>query len=637
MTGPMFSPALCLCLTVGVSLSNPQCGYDGGDCCSCSCRGTSCKVGELDCLDPGAYTAFFDCEAPPSAVLPCLADVQRAWVVGDSSQAQDLAAAVNCSGGSFEVDWRGTVVVGEPFYIVDRTELTISGDGSTAIINGNGSTRLFTVVNASLHLNHVNISSGASGVGGAVAAAGSSLAFNGTVFVGNSASSNGGAIYVSDSYVPCVGGEIFADNRASMDGGALFATGTSEVSCGGSWINNTAGDSGGAVRIHQASAMSWTDEAGFAYNMASKNGGAVSLYNQSSLSWSGTTTFRGNSAVYSGGAINAKKSNISWDAATLFESNTAGSSGAIGALSGSSVSWSGGDTTRFIGQRSSSAGGALHVSDSQASWSAPTEFEDNAALSGGALFLWNGSHVEWTGDTEFLSNEASAEGGVVGYNPQDSYLIVGGTTTFSNNTSGANGGAFALLGSLSVTIGTENAVFVGNTAAVAGGAVFVTSTAVGPTFVNVSFISSSAQVGGAISLTGSGTSFNLEDYTLAPTTIEQCRFTSNRAIATGGAVDTAAGQDIFVNSIFEGNTAGTGGALRLAGTTEVNNCSFVENVSHDGGGAAVSNIGFVSRASNLSFNRNVFACQKGKFLEFEEVSKESGNVDEGFLPRPHAH
>ncbi|CAM9150882.1 unnamed protein product, partial [Ectocarpus sp. 6 AP-2014] len=469
-------------------------------------------------------------------------------------------------------------------------------------------------------------SSGASGVGAAVAAAGSSLAFIGTNFVGNSASGNGGAIYVSESsYVSCVGGGVFADNRASMDGGALFATGTSVVSCGGSWLNNSAGGSGGAVRIHQASAMSWTDEAVFAYNMASMNGGAVSLYNQSSVSWSGTTTFRGNSAVHSGGAIIAAKSNISWDATTLFESNTADASGAIGAFSGSSVSWSGGDTTRFIGQRASSAGGALHVSDSHVAWSATTEFEDNAALSGGAMFLWNGSYVEWSGDTEFSSNEASADGGVVGsyvldslYNPQGSYLIVGGTTIFSNNTSGANGGALALLGGLSVTIGTENTTFVGNTAAVAGGAVFVSGTAVGPTFVNVSLVSNSAQVGGAISLIGSGTSFNPEDYTPAPTTFEQCRFTSNRAIATGGAVDTAAGQDKFVNSVFEGNTAGTGGALRLAGTAEVNNCSFVENVSDDGGGAAVSNIGFVSSVSNLSFSRNVYGCQEGMFLEFEE-------------------
>ncbi|CAB1115328.1 unnamed protein product [Ectocarpus sp. CCAP 1310/34] len=193
----------------------------------------------------------------------------------------DLAAAVNCSGGSFEVDWKGTIAVGELFDIVDGTAITMSGEGSTAVIDGNGSTRLFIVVNTSLHFNHVNISSGASGVGGAVAAAGSSLAFNGTNFVGN-----------KSSYVSCVGGGVFADNRAAMHGEALFATGTSEVSCGGSWLNNTAGNSGGVVRIHQVSAMSWKDEAVFAYNTASKNSGSVSLYNQSSLSWSGTK-FRG--------------------------------------------------------------------------------------------------------------------------------------------------------------------------------------------------------------------------------------------------------------------------------------------------------------------------------------------------------
>ncbi|CAB1107755.1 unnamed protein product [Ectocarpus sp. CCAP 1310/34] len=192
------------------------------------------------------------------------------------------------------------------------------------------------------------------------------------------------------------------------------------------------------------------------------------------------------------------------------------------------------------------------VSDSQVAWSAATEFEDNTALSGRAMFLWNGSHVEWTGDTDFSSNKASADGGVVW-----SFVLTPFTTL---NT--------PLLGGLSVAIGTENAVFVGNTAAVAGGAVFVSSTAIGPTFVNVSLISNWAQVGGAISLIGSGTSFNPEDYTPAPTTFDQCRFLSNRAIATGGTVDTATGQDRVVNSVFEDNTAGTDGALRLAGIAE---------------------------------------------------------------------
>ncbi|CAN0581540.1 unnamed protein product, partial [Laminaria digitata] len=34
--------------------NNPSCGYDGGDCCSCSCSGNTCAILPFDCLDPNA-------------------------------------------------------------------------------------------------------------------------------------------------------------------------------------------------------------------------------------------------------------------------------------------------------------------------------------------------------------------------------------------------------------------------------------------------------------------------------------------------------------------------------------------------------------------------------------------------------
>lgn len=99
---------------------------------------------------------IFDCEQPPPAALPCAADAQRMWVVETSAQAQALAAAVNCSGGAFEVEWRGAVIVDQPIYVLDGTVLTVAGAGSDAVIDGNSATRLFTVVNASLHVSGVN-------------------------------------------------------------------------------------------------------------------------------------------------------------------------------------------------------------------------------------------------------------------------------------------------------------------------------------------------------------------------------------------------------------------------------------------------------------------------------------------------
>jgi hypothetical protein len=50
----------------------PHCGYDGGDCCMCTCfDATSCQF-ILDCMDPGAGDEIYACEIPPhDEPLPC--------------------------------------------------------------------------------------------------------------------------------------------------------------------------------------------------------------------------------------------------------------------------------------------------------------------------------------------------------------------------------------------------------------------------------------------------------------------------------------------------------------------------------------------------------------------------------------
>ncbi|CAN0100482.1 unnamed protein product, partial [Ectocarpus sp. 8 AP-2014] len=391
-------------------------------CCECTCVDSvyECGIEGFSCLDPSA-TDLYDCEEPPAATS-CSAEAQQAWVVEDSAQAQALAANVNCSGGSFQVEWRGSVSLDAPIFIVHGTDLNVTGGGeASAVIDGNGTTRLFSVDSATLRLSGVELRSGSSAIGGAIAASGATLAFNNTSFINNSAGSNGGALWLTDS----------------------------------------------------------------------------------SVSWGGGTEFIGNTATESGGAV----------------------------------------------------------------------------------FLLNGSYISSTGDTNFVRNSASVDGGAVGsvasdsvLSPEDSTLSIDGPTAFVNNTSGENGGALALLGGLSISVNTGETSFVDNSADLAGGAVYVSDTAIGPTFSDVIFDSNSAQVGGAVSALGSGNVKGGEDDQLLPTTFSRCRFTFNRATATGGAVDSASGQDLFEDTVFRGNQAVTGGALRLAGRASLGNCSFVENL-----------------------------------------------------------
>ncbi|CAM9509603.1 unnamed protein product [Ectocarpus fasciculatus] len=793
-----------------------SCGYDGGDCCLCSCTGSSCQGGELDCVDPSALEELYECEAPPITSTPCPADSEWNWVVGDSEQALALAVAVNCSGGSFEVEWVGNVVVDETIYVADGTVLTITGAaGSNAALDGSSATRLFTVVNAALHVSGVNISHGASISGGAIAAGRSTLTFNQTNFIGNVASGNGGAVFVSDgSLVSCADGTTFTENEAGIDGGAMYVTGGSTVSCGGWWFSNTAGIRGGAMRVQHESSASWSEGAVFAGNTAGAFGGALSLVNSSSVSWDASTDFYYNSAAVAGGVLSASTTcSLSWSARTGFYSNSAGlfggavfvrddsnaswsgetttvgtdetvfngnhaatlmggamailsstiscdgdttttfsgnsapdggglyallstlsfggnsyfednhasgdlqvnSTGVGGAvsLSGSTASWVGeteifnnsaltygggitlhnstaswegnttlsynraedpdaefdvgggggvhmllgsnavwgGGTTQFIGNVGAfgsainmdlaSVGswsgpmrflgntalvfGGVYLSDSDLSWTGETEFIDNIAMSGGAIFIRNGSTASWTGDTNFTSNQAFLDGGAIvspelddENNQEDSAIQINGTTSFFSNECGGNGGAVNLLGACDLVVDpAANVRFTENAATVAGGAVFVSGAGAGPTFANATFTSNSAQVGGAVAVFGSGNTKSVGDIEPPnPTTFERCQFVGNRATATGGAIDSAAGHDYFVDTTFEDNTAGTGGALRLAGAASIKSCSFVENFSDDEGGAAVSNIGTVASTENVSFSGNGFDCPTGMFLGY---------------------
>ncbi|CAB1114887.1 unnamed protein product [Ectocarpus sp. CCAP 1310/34] len=413
-------------------------------CCQCTCVDSDfeCGIAGFSCLDPSA-TELYDCEEPPTG-SPCSLEAQQAWVVEDSAQAQAVAANVNCSGESFQVKWRGSVSLDAPIFIMHGTDLNVTGGGeASAVIDGNGNTRLFSVDNATLRLSGVELCSGFSTGGGAIAASGATLAFRNTSFVNDSAGTNGGALWWSDS-------------SASRGGGTGF-------------ISNTATESGGVI------------------------------------------------------------------------------------------------------------------------------------------FLLNGSYVSSTGDTKVVRNGALVDGGAVGsvasdsvLSPEDSTLSIDGPTAFVNNTSGENGGALALLGELSISVNTEESSFVDNSADLAGGTVYVSDTAIGPTFSDVIFDSNFAHVGGA----------------LLPTTFSRCRFTYNRETATGGAVDSASGQDLFEDTVFRGNQAVTGGALRLAGRASLENCSFVENLSDEGEGAAVSNVGIISEISNTSFSGNVFNCAPDTFLNY---------------------
>ena len=494
---------------------------------------------------------------------------------GNTTQVQTLAEAMNCSGGIFDVEWNGTIVMGTEIVVTSGTVLNITGSvGSSAVLDGGGSTRLFRVANAYLQLNDVEVRDGSATFGGAIAAIGSTVILNRTSFISNTATNkSGGAMFVSGgSHIFFHEETDFFNNTSGYNGGALFVVNSSVFWDGVSdFSGNSAARSGGALCAVVGSTVSWDAEATFKENSAlNYNGGALSLEDGSISSWSVDAIFFNNSARYEGGAIYVDLgSNASWDGETLFSGNTA----------------------KFGG--------------------------------GGAILIGDFSTVVLSGKTSFLNNVCGGKGGTISSTSLNScigksYLFGKGSVIFSNNMCDTTGGGLALLGGLSVSFEGSDTTFSYNGAGVAGGAVSISAPDEGPPFFNVSFLSNYASVGGGVFITGSSTYLD-EDLSA---TFDGCTFIGNKAEATGGAVEVATGSTALTNTSFKSNVAGVGGgALRLTSATSLSCCTFEENLSGIVGYPVIMMTGYGLEMENCSFLNNGFDCDVGTFLDESTVRR----------------
>ena len=293
----------------------------------------------------------------------------------------------------------------------------------------------------------------------------------------------------------------------------------------------------------------------------------------------------------------------------------------------STASWN--SETTFT-KNTATAGGAVYIEDnSSVTFNGKTTFDANAASNaqGGALST-SFSKVHFRDKATFVGNTASTVGGAVSVIAEisapyrGSPFVLAGSTVFENNTCEANGGGLGLIGGVLVQLPTTEIIFSGNRAAIAGGAIFMWGNDLGPYFIGMIFFSNFASHGGGVYSAGSGNAlYGLDSEQRSnPVVFIRCSFVDNQAIATGGAIHSAAGQDLLINTTFSGNTASEGGDLSLAGTTGLVNCSFVENISDEGRGPAVASIGYMSGISNCSFHSNAFSCQRGEFLGYHLVS-----------------
>lgn len=606
-----------------------------------------------------------------SGAVPCTPSI-ASFVVDDTAGALQVAAALNCSGGTFNVSWVGSVTVEETIRVSEGSALSVVGtpDGSSvangtdqvslfeviggtlslsslSLVNGNGAGAgggAISVVDSTLEINFCSFSDNAGDVGGGIFLENSVLAATDSIFAGNfapngalnfsdvtssssatsSSSSSitshvtnfagtaGGAIYALDSALT-VENCTFSDN-ASHDGGCILLV-ISVLDASGSTFAGNSAYEGGAI-FSARSDITISGDTAWDRNYAVDAGGAVHIDEGSTLNISGSSVWIHNSAHDSGGAIFVRNSTLDVPGNTFWEENSAvkDSGGAIRAED-STVNISGNAT--WVGNSAVELGGAVSAEDCTVYISGDAVFEENINTGswythgGGGLGL-DTSSLEISSHVEFVGNRADNGGGL--WASEFANITLAGSAVFEGNRATNDGGGFFLgYGSRLEILDTGSVHFSNNAAVNYGGGVFCDTAVFSDVGQAAIFTNNSANTGAGIYL-GDSSSLIL--------TGDNTTLSENSACSRGGGIYAEATMDFRVeNSTFVSNFAGTdGGAMSLlsAGTTSnaeasdeaavVSYCRFAENEASESGGAAAIVGGFVEMFG-CNFDGNIAGTQ----------------------------
>jgi predicted outer membrane repeat protein len=405
-----------------------------------------------------------------------------------------------------------------------------------------------------------------------------------SVFFGNSASSDGGAVYVDSEQDASVQNCSFLNNNAGDEGGALYVT-DSFASEGSIYANNQAEEQGGAVHADE---LNYSRLDLFHNNESVDNdGGAIYVLSGSVASVIDRSVFRQNTATERGGAVYYDEEYRLTITSSSFIGNSStddgGDGGAIflkGDDSDDYLIITGGPRTPtiFQGNYSDEDGGAISVDDD------------------------NGSNGMSVTNTRFTDNVAGYSGGAI-ESDNEIYLY---STTFTGNRAGDAGGAVSADEATTVSRST----FTRNTAVGQGGGAISASDNL--TVTSSTFTNNAADDGGAIEIDLSGT-----------LTVEGSTFTGNQAqgdlndpdnVCTddgpefcggrGGAIFTEAFETVVSRSTFKNNSATDEGGAIVAQDDDstvlrVRNSTFIGNQAEEAGALSSRTLDFLELRGNL--------------------------------------
>ena len=299
--------------------------------------------------------------------------------------------------------------------------------------------------------------------GGAIHVDNSIINFTGNTFQNNSAG-YGGALYVANTDLGTLylAENIFQNNSATADGGALYVEEISLLSLSrNTFQNNSAGGDGGVFYVDK-SFLSLTGNI-FLSNSAAYGGGALSVHK--STLFSAENTFQNISAGI-GGTLYMGTSSMVLSESDFFTASHALLGGAILATANSTVKM----YNITIENNTAQYGGGIAAVDSQLEALELNTFENNRASYGGGLYVHN---TEFHGNAIFTKNSVTEGGGGV-YASRSTFFLMDNTTIITSN-SAMDGGGLMLSGDSKLYLqpGIIAVYLIGNSARSTGGAIKV--------------------------------------------------------------------------------------------------------------------------------------------------------------------
>jgi len=446
-------------------------------------------------------------------------------------------------------------------------------------------------------------------------------------FIDNkSTTSHGGALYISGDIEGGIENSIFTGNNAKLNGGAIdIKTFIGGIRGSEFTDNHSETGTGGAVWVHSVGGvLNGISDSTFKDNSAggARGGGAVSVTGVIENGIQGSTFENNKARVGEGGAINAGAINGGITSNSKFENNTALTGGAIflskgpgtvGILSG------GIDNSKFIGNTATdSGGGAIHLHNGilHGGIKNGTEFSKNtAAYHGGAIWLVD--IKDGISNSKFIENKtlngiggaittSNIDGGIMGSHFEKNNAHISGGALYAGTLNGAidnsifeknstvtSGGGAIHVGSALTGGIKNNSRFIDNTAKIHGGAVWVTDFKGGISDSTFTGNISEEGAGGALwvrnTIEGGITNSTFQNNKASGTGVDDG--TGTPGGGTGGAIRTKDIEGGIDGSHFIGNISNSGGgAIHLwAGTLNggINDTEFKENTANTGQGGAI--------------------------------------------------